>query len=161
MDRTDGEGSATDALVGKYIRTMAAVEWKFRETLTLDQLGLHDKPVRDDRTLEELTEQMRALRQHLVKQKIISERESGELRRAIGHVETHRPLRNKLAHSVVRSFQEGLMTREDDGSLTPLQAATINGAGSDLVWALVVFDDVHNELRRALEDEHRRPATSP
>lgn len=40
------------------MRTMAAVEWQFRDSLTLAHEGLDARTLRDERTLEELTDQM-------------------------------------------------------------------------------------------------------
>jgi len=147
------EHLATDALVGKFFRTAAAVEWQLKSSLGIWKAKDADaKPVGDRRQLAGLTKAMRNLEPELRQKSVVAPYDAADLIKALDDIEKYRPLRNTLAHAVINQHRVGLAIRSTDGTTTPLLKETIDEAGSAMIWVATVLDDIRDQMGQHLDD---------
>lgn len=106
--------------------------------------------------LRSLVKAMRPVQSAWMQAGILGEKDAKALAEALDTIERYRPLRNDLAHAVVLVQSIGLALVDDDGSTAPLPAETINEAGSALIHAWTVLDDVNSHVEYHLKDKRRQ-----
>lgn len=147
-----GDVRATDALVGKFMRTMAQAEWMVTRVLQLwSGRDPFAKPRSDRRTLYKRCAVARAIGTGIGAEVGLRSADVEAYLEAVDIVDRWRGLRNDLAHAVVLQFQQGLAVRSGDGTTRPLTADVIDTAGADVVYAVTVLDDIYDRMLEHFE----------